>query len=442
VTSLGQMNEGMKRLATAISGAALAATLATMPANAQESSSTYSSTPAPASTTSNTTTSRGSADGADNVGEPTRAGRLRASAELTGTYTDNAWYQSSSGSRKSAVGGLLKPDIAYTIASPRISFTGGVSGALAVFNLPGTVDDYADVSGRAGIAWTPAAHHRLGYDASVSKGHDPFGLDRTAGAATASRSLDKWVLENYALNYVYGTPAAAYTIETLAGVSNKTYKTNRDSGTQFLDNDIEWGQATVFFNYSPKTQALVDLRASHIHFGEEFPQTPSRSGDDYRAHVGARWVATAKTSGDVRVGYAVRQFQASQRSAFHALDWQVSGSWAPVIRTLFVLQTGRRSLESYDNLTAFIDVRYADLSWKEEWTSRFSTRASVGYSYADFVGTSRTDRGINASLAGAYRLSRWLAAIAGYNFDRRTSTLKGFFEYDKSTAYFGFRADY
>ena len=64
-----------------------------------------------------------------------------------------------------------------------------------------------------------------------------------------------------------------------------------------------------------------------------------------------------------------------------------------------------------------------ELSWRHEWSSRFSHTAYIGYDEIGYRGLSvpRTDKEATAGLSLDYQLFRWLAVGAGYDFTDRNS---------------------
>jgi opacity protein-like surface antigen len=370
--------------------------------------------------------------------------RISGSIDVMANWTDNFFYNPEN--KQSAVGWFIIPHVAYGVASPRFRSNTSAGASIGFFSLGGTVDDYQDLNAATNASWTLAPAHRLGYDIALRKGHDPFGLLRTENDGTFARSLDRWVDEKYTLRYRIGQPRSSLSVENRLSVYNKTYHSNREIqqgfGTELLDHDIESFETTALYHYSPKTHAQLNFVASQVNFDKDFPgAVPSRDAQEYRLRAGLRWIATAKTSGDFRVGYFVRRFDEGLRQ-HSKFDWVVGVDWSPIKRTSVLVQTGRQSVESY-NESLFIDVTYARVTWKQEWIPRLTTQAMLGYSHADFVNArpSRQDQSFNFSVRADYRLLKKLSVYGGYELDNRASDLD-FFEYDKNTIYVGVRAFY
>lgn len=447
----GQLQQSVKWLASATASTVLAMTVFTAVANAQDSTASEpgAEPAADAAATADDQENQQDATAEDTqVNDPSEIApgtRLILGGEVQGTYTDNYYYQPSNQDKRDAVGVLLRPNVGYNSASPRFRFSSGVNAEIAFFSLPGSVDDYRDLGAHAGISWAVAPHHRLGYNLGVAQGHDPFGLGRTEGGGSQNDSLDRWVSETYAITYVYGRPRFA--IDGKLGVTSKNYHTNRKD-TKFLDHDIESGELTLFYHYSPKTSALLDLVVARDNFAREFGGNfVPRDAMEYRVRTGARWLATAKTSGDVRVGYATRHFDAATFGTpskplrnTSRFDWVINLDWLPMIPTRLGLQTGRQSLESY-NEAGFLDTVYTRLTWKQAWTTRLSSTVGAGYTRADFVNTGRRDSGFNVTADAEYIILPKLSAFGGYGRDHRGSN-RNDVVYDKNTVFLGLRAHY
>ncbi len=361
---------------------------------------------------------------------------IRTAVEAGVTYTDNFFFTPENRSQDDGTGLLLKPSGAITRSLSRVRYGLGINAELARFDLPDSVDDYEDFSFGLGLDWQPASRHQLTFGTSLQLDHDPFGQERTENTSLENRSLDEWRLLRGDVRYRIGIPAERFNYELRFGVFEKDYTTNEDF-TQFLNHRNTTGDLSVFYNYSPKTSAFVNVVATAIDYEATFPGTVDRSADEFRYLVGVRWSATAKTSGDFRIGYFDRKPKDSQRDNFNGLDWRAGLTWSPLSYRSFGASIGRSSQESFINTVTFINNQYYNLSWSEDWTTRFRTVVSAGYIDTEFVGSARDDEAITAQLESQYRLSRSLRIIGRVGQNNRDSNF-GVFEFERLNAYLGF----
>ena len=373
----------------------------------------------------------GAQDGLDSA-------RASAAVIATGAYTDNFYYGTDDEPRESALGALVRPNAAYKATLGRLDLLAAAEAEIATFNLPGSADDYEDARAGINTSWLATRRGRLDLRASFERSHDPFGTNRTEAVAVQDRELDIWHSTQAGMLFHYGAPEATLNAEVGLGVLDKSYQTN-EPDTRFLDYRHTTLQYTLFYNFSPKTAVLFDFQRTDVQFDEPFA-VDGRSGDEYRVRTGVRWLATGKTSGDVRVGAYRREFEAITVSE-QGLDWQVAVQWAPRARTLFELETSRGSQESYRADTNVNITKGLTARWKQYWSVRLRSELAVGYGTTEFIGISRKDTAYNGRLGLDYMLTRSLSAVlAAESFDRTSNDPSS--EFARLSTYAGLRLEY
>lgn len=365
----------------------------------------------------------------------------RASAEvgLSSVYTDNFYFGTGDEPRESAVGGILIPRGVYRATKGKLDLLAALEGEIATFNTPGSLDDYEDARANLNSSWLATRRGRLDLRANFHRGHDPFGVNRTEDATVRDRELDIWHSTQGGGLFHYGAPEATLNAEVGLSAAQKRYQTN-EAETRFLDFTSSSLQYTLFYNFSPKTATLFDFVRTNVTFDNSFGATDERSGDEYRVRTGLRWLATGKTSGDVRVGVFRRQFDGTA-STEEGFDWEAGVQWAPRARTLLNFDTGRGSQESYRADTRVIITQAAKLKWKQHWGTRTNSELSVGRTATRFIGIGRRDTIYNLRLGADYALTESLSAVLAAEAFNRTSN-EPTHEFDRFTAYLGVRLDY
>jgi polysaccharide biosynthesis protein VpsM len=365
----------------------------------------------------------------------------RASADvvLSGVYTDNFYYGTSAEPQASATGGVIAPHAAYKATKGKLDLLGTLNGEFATFDLPGDADDYEDGSANGQLSWLATRRGRLDLRAGFQRGHDPFGINRTEDASVRDTQLDIWNSGQAGMLFHYGAPEATLNAEVGLLVLEKTYQTN-EAATRFLDYTSTSMQYTLFYNLSPKTATLFDFVRTNVVFDESFGAVDDRSGDEYRVRTGLRWLATAKTSGDVRVGMFQRQFENSTFTE-QGLDWEAGIQWAPRARTLLDLDAARGSQESYRADTRVNITRTISAGWKQYWGVKTSSQLTVARTTTEFVGLGRRDTLYNARVGVDYALNRLLSAVLSVDSFMRDSN-EPTSEFDRFGAYLGVRLDY
>jgi len=362
--------------------------------------------------------------------------RTSADVLFSSVYTDNFYYDTSAGEPTSALGAIVQPSATYKGTKGRLDVLANLAGEFATFDTPGSADDYEDGTAGAALSWLATRRGRLDLRASFERSHDPFGINRTEDATVRDEELDIWHSTQAGLLFHYGAPEATLNAEVGLSALQKRYQTN-EAETRFLDYTSTSLQYTLFYNFSPKTATLFDFVRKDVQFDEAFGGVDDRSGEEYQVRTGFRWLATAKTSGDVRVGMFKREFDDSDFNE-QGLDWKVGIQWNPRARTLLDLDATRASQESYRADTRVNIARTLTAGWKQYWGARLSSHVQAQQGTVEFVGQDREDTLYNLKVALDYALSRRLTTVLTMDSFQRDSN-EPTSEFDRFSAYAGIR---
>jgi len=369
-------------------------------------------------------------------------GRYTAQANLLRTYTSNMYYVPDGVSKTRAWGWALQPSLQYTNDLPRLQFVGALNGTLASYDTPGQHDDYADGKVSFGAHWAPLRLDHLNFDASYGLNHDPFGTSRTEGVsgialATNTTSPDKWNVGTATLDWTHGASIQGLAFETKFNYTEKTYINNKVE-TQYEDYDQYSGEGVLFYAITPKTQVLLDGIVTRLEQPNTVPGSASQDAVQYEGRLGARWFATAKTFGDFRVGIMRHEFDHNSQPSFTGMSWTASLNWAAKPYRIFSVETGQRSDPSYVSQAGFIDTKYVQAQWAEDWTTRFYTRLVADYVHSGFVNAPRNDDNYFGAEFVNYMMSRDLTLFGIGAFGRRNSEADTF-DYSRADAFVGIK---
>lgn len=332
-------------------------------------------------------------------------------------HTDNRFY--SEGDEVSESGLRLLPEVvlAYTpsIGKAALGYKGKIE--------PIAEDDYNDREFFATADLRPMLRHRLELDARYKHDHDPLGLSRTENAPDPEAlELDEWEENRVGAQYTFGAPEARINVSARAELFDREYQTNRDDGTAFLDYKGTTFGGGLTYRMSAKTQFVLDYE--HLETEYDLDAGPTFDSKTDRYLAGLRWLATAKTSGELLVGFFERDFDAEARGTSDGVDWRARIAWVPMSRSQFTLTTGRLLRETAlvvgEN---FLDTQYYDLVWRQDWSSRFYSDAKLALYEGEFDGTVRDDDTLNYGLTLYYELSRKVTVKAGATIIDRDSTV-------------------
>jgi hypothetical protein len=281
--------------------------------------------------------------------------------------------------------------------------------------LDSSQDNYTDWSllGNADIVFSGRAGLKL--RAEHRAGHDPRGsTDRPAGGTP-----DEYTNTGIDGVFSYGAPGAQGRIEVDGGAFRREYQNNR-LFTAASDRDTRVFGGSFFWRVAPKTELLFGAQQRDIDYQLS---TSTLDSTERRFFLGAKWEATAATTGTVRYGRLTKDFDSNTRSDFSTNNsWDAAIRWSPLTYSVVDLNTSKLTNES-SGVGDFIVTKTYSAIWTHAWNSRFSTMVRGSLSYDDFEGTGggRRDRTATLGLRATYQWQRWLRLGAEYTRTDRKS---------------------
>lgn len=209
-------------------------------------------------------------------------------------------------------------------------------------------------------------------------------VNRRDPAETAGNRWSNWSAD---FEYRLGQPAAKISSVWSARYSELRYENNLDTASlnRAKERDVSTADGSVYIKIAPKTRLVGQYIYSDVAYVEDQRQL---SGDSRRALIGLTWDASAKTSGNLRVGWEVKDFDSVSLDRAELLAWQVSLSWAPKSYSKFILSS-RQSIEEGSAQENFVEQARTQVSWKHDWGNGLAT--DIGVNYQD----KRYEGGIN-----------------------------------------------
>lgn len=261
------------------------------------------------------------------------------------------------------------------------------------------------VSGRVGLK----AH------AEYRRAVDPRGSTDRVGGSTP----DEYVHQGIDGVFSYGAPGAQGRIEIDGGAYSRRYQNNRLT-TQASDRDMTQLGGTFSWRVAPKTELLALLQRRSIDYALG---TSTQSSTEMRYQIGAKWDATAKTTGILKFGLIEKKFRDSGRTDFSGSGWDAAVRWSPLTYSIFDFSTSKQTNES-TGTGDFLLTQVYGVTWNHAWNSRLSSSALANWRKDDFLGTGggRVDKTTSLGVTLNYQWQRWLRLGASYTLTERAST--------------------
>jgi hypothetical protein len=278
-----------------------------------------------------------------------------------------------------------------------------------------SADNYEDYQLAANGQAVFSARTDLKAHAEYLYGHDPRGsTDRPSGGTP-----DEFVNAGAEATFGYGAPGARGRIEANGGFYSRQYQNNRTT-TEASDRDTGILGGTFLWRVAPRSQLLVQGERRRIDY--DLPASTLDSHET-RLYVGARWDATARTSGTAKFGWLKKDFDADARQDVSTGSWEVGVRWSPLTYSVFDLTTSRQTAESTGVGDTIVSSNYT-AAWTHSWSSRVRSQLIAGWRNDDFrgAGVTREDDTGTLGVRLHYQFRRWLRLGTEYTYTKRDSS--------------------
>jgi len=354
-------------------------------------------------------------------------------ASLSTKYDDNIFSKQSD--EKASLITVLNPSVEAVADDGLQKYTLGY-GFTSGWYENSTDDNYLDHSLYGQGEWFFNQRHQLAADISFFLMHEDRGTGFSQGTTTfASSSPDKYLESTLAATYTYGGIKTKGRLVTDVEYFDKRYTNHRDQTRDRDRIELTLGE-TFYWNTTGATDALFELVYTDVDYKND-PASVSGAGDTLdnrviKAYAGAAWQVTGKTEGTVKVGYADKAFDDTDREDFSGLSWETSVTWLPKSYSSLTFTLGRRQDEPSGS-GDYIDGKDIGVIWSHDWKERFSTEVSSNYTDEEYEGDSngQEDQSFDIEFRADYEMRRWLTLGASYRFETRDSNQSGQ-DYDRN----------
>jgi hypothetical protein len=236
--------------------------------------------------------------------------------------------------------------------------------------------------------------------------------------STVRTENDKYTISQAGLGYIFGLDNALNQIDVAANYQQLRFQ-NADGINDDQERNTTFLRGTYYYALTDKTRALVELR--HNKFDYLTSGNP-RNNTGVIGLVGAKWDATANTSGSFRIGQEKKDFDTGDTDD-SSITWELGASWKPRSYSTFTLKS-RKAFDEGDASAYTIHLTSTMLDWDHEWTSRIRTNLNVRHEERDYQGGEERDDKLNGWGGGVtYQIRRWVAADVSYKHYQNDSSL-------------------
>jgi hypothetical protein len=285
-------------------------------------------------------------------------------------------------------------------------------------------EDYLDQVVSGDVSFELSARHQIDVDASYIDGHDARGSVVGAEAAN-SADPDEYNQTEAGLTYIFGSDTAMANVDVYIDTFQKRYD-NNEALTSIREYDENTFGALLSVKASSATQVLLEARQSQITYQDN---SVDNDGSIQHLLTGMRWDMTGATTGEVKVGRVVRNFDASNKSSGVHLNWSANLTWEPLTYSTIVASTAQNTAES-NGTGNYIASSTSNVSWNHEFSNFISAGISANYGEDEYVKNPRNDINSGFGINATYSPLTWMDVDLSASKSLRESNIDGL---DKET---------
>jgi hypothetical protein len=263
-------------------------------------------------------------------------------------------------------------------------------------------EDYLDQIVSGAVSYELSARHQIDVDAGYIDGHDARGS--VIGAeADNSADPDEYNQTTAGLTYIFGSDTAMANVDVSVDTFQKRYD-NNEALTSIREYDENTFGALLSLKASSATQVLFEARQSQITYQDD---SVDNDGSVQHLLTGMSWDMTGATTGEIKVGRVVRNFDASNKSSGAHLNWSANLTWQPLTYSTIVASSEQNTIES-NGRGNYIASSISNVSWDHEFSNFVTAGVSVNYGEDEYVKNPRNDINSGFGINATYSPLIWM----------------------------------
>lgn len=357
------------------------------------------------------------------VGETKVIPKLR----LDYVSVDNAYFASSNPIEVTGV--LLSPRVSWEAERRLLKISVSYDGVYGSYSEPELDFNDHDLTFR--IDTSPGVRHRAFGEFSVSRSFEPLGTGQTTFVENPTKQVVSTQVR-LETGYTFGVASAKGNLGGGLRIGTQTFN---DVGeiTQGDDNSEITPYAFFSYRLSPDTRFVTEVRFRLTDYDED-----RRDRTEIGVLAGFDIAATERTGGRLRFGISQADYNTVGVSDTSQAISDVNLYFNPRSYSRLELTFSRTFITVDQDNTGpgAALVNSGRLTWNHEWTSQFSTLASLGLTQIERNCPNNDSAANSAGLEINVKVKSWLTAGAGVKSTSRTAALC-----DPTVATDGFDAD-
>jgi hypothetical protein len=272
-----------------------------------------------------------------------------------------------------------------------------------------SADDYLDHDLTAVVNLIGNSRNRVDLKAGYNQGHEARGQE-SGGSFSITPNPLEFDLTTLGAAYTYGGTKAKGRIKLQVNYSDKDF-TNFESITESRDYSRTGAGSTFYYRISSKTSALFEVTGNKVEY-----DASNKDNTNTKVLTGLSWDTTGKTTGEVKVGWADKDFDGATLEDTDGPTWEGIATWNPKSYSTFTVNLGQDFAESNGG-NSFIDTDSYSINWAHFWNDRLKSTVALATLIEDFSDSPRKDTTNNFTIGLNHDTKRWLNLGISYTLE-------------------------
>ncbi len=212
------------------------------------------------------------------------------------------------------------------------------------------------------------------------------------------------------------------------------YEASRNDFRDRIDNGIS---TYIFYRFKPKTTLFFEYEYFDIDYNKKIMP----NSREHHYFSGFQWDITAKSKGNIKVGYGIKDFgETSKKSKDALVEAQIDHKFTP--KTSIKIKLSRKTNETNISTTDFILSNILEIEYIQRFKRKITGNVDFMYMSDTYKGDlnfggevkERKDNLMRSAFSLQYEFRDWIKLDLGYIYSQRNSNFD-FFDYESNTVF-------
>ena len=325
--------------------------------------------------------------------------------------SDNNIFRQASAKKSDSIL-TISPEILFIKGFGKHKFSAEYLGDFASYG-KNTTENFTDHFVNFDLLFDLSRKFKVDLQANYNQRHE--SRDSSGAVQNSSVAHNQLAESRIFSSLAYGRKEATAQVEVDVAIANTKFTNNNQS---FRDRKATTVSGRVYYNLGNKTAVFAEVKQNVLDYLSS--GTRNRDSNESFYHIGARWDASNKISGELRLGSYEKKFSSATETNGKGASYDANILWEPKTYSHFTLGLSRRPEEATTTDSFYIS-NTVSVDWEHNFNKKLTLNMNMSNGTDEYSGT-RKDQLLNAGLGFSYKFRRWMKVGLDYKYSKRDST--------------------